>query len=164
MTRKRTPDNTETAVDRGKCGHCTTIGLCVVVVGILLGSQILRGAETKTYVFSDVRHIADVDDYVGTEIVVRVQPGSTKVTGQWDLYQGYDPLTMSLDGTLVGSRLEMKGSNPEWRPALSAMFSGKSLNGTLTWYIGHNLQSKKIRLRRVQGRLQDLRSGGAPHQ
>jgi hypothetical protein len=51
----------------------------------------------------------EVDDYVGTEIVLRINPASQKVTGQWDLYEGYDPLTVQLEGTLAGSRLEMKG-------------------------------------------------------
>jgi hypothetical protein len=108
-----------------------SLGVSGVIFGVLLLSSIARGAGPTTYVFSDVRHVVDVDDYVGTEIVVRVDPRSKRVTGQWDLYQGYDPLTMQLEGTLVGSRLELKGMDSDGRPELTAVFSEKMISGTL---------------------------------
>jgi hypothetical protein len=135
----------------------SAVGACVVLVGMLSLSSIAPAAELKTYVFSDVRHIAEVDDYIGTEIVIRVAPRSTRVIGQWDLYQGYDPITMQLEGTLVGPRLEMKGIDSDGLTILTATFSEKSLCGTLKWYVGSNRQTRNIRLLRVQDRLQDLR-------
>jgi hypothetical protein len=114
-------------------------------------------AEIQSQVFSEVRHIVAVDDYVGSEIVLRLDPASTRVTGQWDLYQGYDPLTIELEGTLVGSRLKLMGIDSEWRPVFTATYSAKALKGVLQWYVGRRLQTKKVRLRRVEGRLEELR-------
>lgn len=127
-----------------------------MLLGFLFVFPAALAVEIRSQVFSDVRHIVAVDDYVGTEIVVRLDPASTRVTGQWDLYQGYDPLTIKLEGTLIGSRLKMMGIDSEWRPVFTATYSDKALNGVLQWHMGRKLHTKKIRLRRVIGRLEDL--------
>lgn len=82
---------------------------CVVLFGLVAVLPLGLSAEIRSRVFSDVRHVAETDDYVGTEIVLRLEPKGTRVTGQWDLYQGFDPLTIPLEGTVVGSRVTMKG-------------------------------------------------------
>jgi hypothetical protein len=69
------------------CGALTAFGQAAAAVG-------------KKVVFSDVKHITEVDDVVGSEIVVEIRAGKTNVVGQWDLYEGYEPLVTPLHGTL----------------------------------------------------------------
>lgn len=114
-------------------------------------------SETKTYVYSDVRHIAEVDDVVGNEIVVKIQPGESTVVGQWDLYEGYEPVRVPLKGTVSSGRLSMSGPGSDLRPELEARLSDSRLVGILKWWVGSSEQSKRIQLRRVKGRWEDLR-------
>lgn len=110
----------------------------------------------RSQVFSDVRHIPAIDDYVGTEIVLQFDTVSQRVTGQWDLYQGYDPITIALEGTLVGSRLKLMGLHSDWRTIFTGTYSDKELKGVLQWHVGRNLQTKRVRLHRVAGRMEEL--------
>ncbi len=114
-------------------------------------------SDTKTFVFSDVRHIAEVDDVVGNEIIVQVRSGESAVVGQWDLYEGYEPVRTPLKGTLVSGRLKMAGESSDLQPVLEARLSEDLLVGTLKWRVGSSQQSKRLRLRRVGGRWEDLR-------
>lgn len=133
----------------------------VAILPILLSlSSVAAVAEAETRVYSDVRHIAEVDDYVGTEIILRRSSTGSRFAGQWDLYEGYDALSVPLEGSLVGSRLEMKGTFENSPVVLTAALSDTSLRGTLKWYIGGNLQTRKIRLHRVPDRLEELRRRG----
>jgi hypothetical protein len=132
--------------------HCVRIGgFCLFMFGLLFGEQ-------RTYVFSDVRHVVEVDDYVGTEIVLRIDPSSNKIAGQWDLYEGYDALVTPMQGTLSGSLVKMSGADTHGRAVtFTAALSEKSLRGTLKWYAGNNLQTRRVRLHRVFGRLEASR-------
>lgn len=113
--------------------------------------------ETRTYVFSDVRHIAEVDDVVGNEIVVEIRQGESAVIGQWDSYEGYEPLRTKLKGTLTSGQLVMSGPDSDLRPELEARLSNNRLVGILKWRVGSSEQSQRIQLRRVKGRWEDLR-------
>jgi len=140
---------------------CLVVTIVAVLITLHNPSAIALAAEPRTRVYSDVRHIVEVDDYVGDEVVICFARTGPNVTGQWDLYQGYDPALTLLAGTLVGSRLEMQGSDANGPISLVAVLSRKALRGTLTWHIGDNLHTKDINLKRVSGRLVDLRRRGA---
>ena len=131
--------------------------LCIGVVGILSRPLCASPPGVMAYVFSNVRPVGDPDNYVGTEIVVRVDWITGKVTGQWDIYHGHEPQTVQLAGELRGSRLQMRGIDSDLRPMLTAAFSERQLRGVLVWYLDSELQTEKVQLHRVQGRLQDLR-------
>jgi hypothetical protein len=109
-------------------------------------------------VYSDVRHIDESDDDVGTEIIVRRCRASTMVTGQWDEYEGYVPASTSLAGSLKNGVLRMSAPKAPLKPRVEGSLNQASLTGTLTWYIEGSRQTKSLRLKRVMGRWEDLRS------
>ena len=114
----------------------------------------------ETVVFSDARYIEEAGDVVGTEIVLRLCRDSDVVTGQWDEYQGYNPETTHLSGTLQDTTLQMRAPEERLRPILQAELEDATLRGELKWSLGNSLGTKNLNLLRVPGRWEDLRREG----
>ena len=131
--------------------------MCIGLMGILCQPLNAASSDAVAYVFSDVRPVGDVENYIGNEIVVQVDPTSRRVTGQWDVYLGRTPLTIRLVGELRGSRLRMRGVDSDLRPMLTASFSERQLSGIMIWQFDSEIQKTRVHLHRVPGRLQDLR-------
>ncbi|MGD9714703.1 MAG: hypothetical protein AB7V46_21980 [Thermomicrobiales bacterium] len=96
-------------------------------------------------VFSDVRHIEESDDYVGTEILLKLCKGRADVAGEWREYEGYHPVTTTLKGQKNGE-IRLQGNSTAGAVSLTGSVSGGRLRGTLLWHIGTNPQTKTLDL------------------
>jgi hypothetical protein len=113
----------------------------------IFAAQQGRGQSNCTeLVFSGVRHIAESDDYVGTELVLGLCAGSKTVTAIWNEYEGYHPAITELKGVRAGDAVRLAGANSEGKVEFTGKLAGKRLKGTLVWYIGRSRQSKKVDL------------------
>jgi hypothetical protein len=124
----------------------TVVPLALLGACMLAGQQPGKPGDCEERVFSAVRHIAESDDYVGTEFVLTICANSRDVSASWNEYEGYHPVTTKLKGVRTGKALRLEGSNSEGRVAFTGELSGKQLKGALVWYIGKSRQNKKINL------------------
>jgi hypothetical protein len=104
----------------------------------------------EEYVFSDVHHVPEADDYVGTEIVLNLCSGVAEVSGSWSEYEGYNPVTTNLSGRRTKKTLRLGGENSEGKVEFIGRLEDQRLVGKLTWFIGNNRQKKNINLVRKQ--------------
>jgi hypothetical protein len=102
------------------------------------------------FVFSDVHHVPEADDYVGTEIVLSLCPGVTETRGAWNEYEGYNPVTTNLNGRHSGRAIRLGGENSEGKVKFDGQLNGERLIGKLVWHIGSSRQEKNINLVRKQ--------------
>jgi hypothetical protein len=98
-------------------------------------------------IFSNVRHIEESDDYVGTEIALQVCENDL-VRGEWREYEGYNPSITKLEGKRNG-KLILTGTNSEGSVKLTCTISKDSLLGSLIWFIGRSQQTKRLSLHKV---------------
>ena len=108
------------------------------------------GPNCEEYVFSDVHHVAEVDDYVGTEIVLNLCAGVAEVGGSWNEYEGYNPVTTNLSGRRAEKAVRLGGANSEGKVEFVGRLEDQRLVGKLTWFIGISRQKKNINLVRKQ--------------
>ncbi|HUS08284.1 MAG TPA: hypothetical protein VMZ52_18415 [Bryobacteraceae bacterium] len=109
-------------------------------------------------VYSDLKHIDESGDDVGTEIVLRqCRSKGESITGQWDEYEGYSPVITPLSGSLRNSKVRMAAPRASPKPQLEAELKKDRLEGTLKWYVDGTVQTKALNLRGVPGRWEDLR-------
>ena len=101
-------------------------------------------------VFSDVHHIGEVDDYVGTEIIINLCAGVADLKGAWNEYEGYYPVTESLTGQKTGTSIQLYGKNSEREVRFTGQLKGERLIGQLIWHIGNSRQQKTIDISRTR--------------
>jgi hypothetical protein len=100
----------------------------------------------EEYIFSNVRHIAEVDDYIGTEIVLSICSETSEVRGSWHQYEGYNPAVTDLIGNLDGTMIQLRGKNTEGTVEFRGYMDDGRLIGKLVWYLGTNRQEKDVSL------------------
>ena len=122
--------------------------LCILLAYLLSFGQesFSLKPDCEEYIFSDVRHIAEVDDYVGTEIILGICPGTSEIRGSWRQYEGYHPVVTDLTGTYVDKMIQLGGKNSEGKVEFSGYMDDERLIGMLVWYLGTNQQEKNVRL------------------
>ena len=129
----------------------TTLLFVLFSCMLCYGEQPSTNGNCQNLVFSDVHHIVEVDDYVGTELVLSLCPGAAEIRGEWNEYEGYHPATTKLSGRRAGKSIRLTGTNPARRVELVGQLKGERLKGKLVWYIGTSRQEKKINLVRTRG-------------
>lgn len=107
-------------------------------------------SRCEEMVFSDVHHVPEVDDYVGTEIVLTLCPGVDTVSGFWNEYEGYNPVTTSLRGRRTANAVWIDGVNSEGKVGFVGELAAERLVGKLMWYIRGKRQEKDIELAKKQ--------------
>lgn len=113
---------------------------------ILVAQQAGSRGDCVERVFSNVRHIAEPDDYVGTELVLAICGDSRDVTASWNEYEGFHPVTTKLRGVRTGRTLRLEGVNSEGIVEFTGELPGRRLKGTLVWYSAKNRQIRTINL------------------
>jgi hypothetical protein len=114
------------------------------------GTQLVLANNCEELIFSDVRHVPEADDYLGTELIFRICTNTTQVTGEWKEYEGWHPASTKLIGYFSENRMWLTGQNSEGKVEFEGGLSGKHLNGKLLWYIGATLQVEEINLERTE--------------
>lgn len=87
-----------------KWSACKLIPSALLSVCILVAQQTGNRGDCIGRVFSNVRHIAEPDDYAGTELVLAICGDSRDVTASWNEYEGFYPVTTKLRGYELGER------------------------------------------------------------
>jgi hypothetical protein len=100
-------------------------------------------------VFSNVRHVVEVDDYVGTEITLCRCKGSTSVMGVWREYEGgHVPAIVKLHGELKKGKLHLIGATAQGVATVDGILTSKSLNVKLSWRMGESSETRTLNLRK----------------
>jgi hypothetical protein len=103
----------------------------------------LASDRSCTGIYSAVRLVPEVDDYVGSEIVIW-RCTLADVVAEWRLYEGgHEPQRLNLHGTLVKNQLTLLGRTAEGSPVeIHVTLQRRRLLGTAL--VGH---SSKVTLR-----------------
>jgi hypothetical protein len=132
--------------------HIVTILMFALLACVVCFGQKPPSAKPNCdeFVFSDVHHVPEADDYVGTEIVLNLCPGVDDLQGAWNEYEGYHPATTNLNGSHSGKAIRLRGENSEGKVEFVGRLDGDRLTGKLVWHIGSSRQEKNINLVRKQ--------------
>jgi hypothetical protein len=131
--------------------RCIVTGLLFFLLTcpcLLFGQKVPNSVpKCSELVFSDVHYVPEADDYVGTEIVLKVCRNQQAIKGEWNEYEGgHTPATTKLNGRRSGAVVRLSGSNSEGKVDLSGRLNRERLTGKLLWYIGRNQQEKILDL------------------
>jgi hypothetical protein len=125
--------------------------LALLIPTILSQRYLGFGAKCPERIFSDVRHVEEVDDYVGTEIVLHICPGVSEISGEWNEYEGgYEPAVTKMTGNIAGESIRLSGINSEGKVEFIGSLTNARLRGKLIWYIGSSRQEKDINFLKSQ--------------
>lgn len=133
-------------ITTNRCILTALVFFLLVCPCLLLGQQTSSSVpKCGELVFSDVHYVAEADDYVGTEIVLKVCRNREAVKGEWNEYEGgHTPATTTLTGRRSGTVVRPSGRNSEGKVNLIGNLKGERLTGKLLWYIGRNRQEKVL--------------------
>lgn len=109
-------------------------GLIFAICSFLNASdQMSLTASPCSRIYSGVRLVPEVDDYVGSEIVIW-RCTAANVAAEWRLYEGgHEPSRTQLEGTLVGGQIVLRGTLSDGETVnLRASIGRRSLIGSAT--------------------------------
>ena len=106
-------------------------GLVPLLASAQHSPEVLPSGRACYRIYSAVRLVPEVDDYVGSEIVLW-RCTVADVTAEWRLYEGgHEPERIQLEGTFAEGRLILRGRVPGGSPVeIRASFRGQTLTGT----------------------------------
>ena len=103
-------------------------------------------SDCEEYIFSNVRQITEIDDYVGTEIILIICSGTSEIRGSWNQYEGYHPVITDLTGTYNGKIIRLRGKNWAGKVEFTGHMENERLIGKLIIYLGTSRQENNIDL------------------
>lgn len=124
--------------------------LVLLSPGLAVGRERQASGNCEEVVYSNVRHVPEVDDYVGTEFILNICRSSNLIAGAWNEYEGYHPVTTELRGQRTGRKIRLTGTNSEGRVEFAGEVTSTRLTGRLTWEIGTSRQEKRIALTKTK--------------
>lgn len=106
-----------------------------------------RACGCEEMVFSNVKHIVEVDDYVGVEIVLCHCKNRVSIQGTWKEYEGgHTPAIVHLRGEIKRGRLHLAGESGEGVATLRGTLTATSLVANLSWRIGKHINTRQLNL------------------